>query len=148
MASRRRVGVEGSKIRAQLIEAARKIVAEEGCSAVTARRLADEVRLSRHIVHYYFGTIEELFIAMMRIDADVIRERISEALKSREPLRVIWDSANRSIGPVLELTAMAIRSEALGEELRRYITEFRQLTAQALSRHLELLGRDPIVPPE
>ena len=61
-----RKGVESSETRAKLLQSAVLIMREEGASAVTARRLAEQFGLGRHIVHYYFGTIDELFIAIMR----------------------------------------------------------------------------------
>ena len=58
----RRKGAESSKTRAQLLLAAAQILCDAGARAVTARRLAEQVGLGRHIVHYYFGTIDELFV--------------------------------------------------------------------------------------
>ena len=61
----RRLGVESSETRAQLIKLAARLIRDEGCAAVTARRLAEDLGLKRQIVHYYFGTIEDLLIVVI-----------------------------------------------------------------------------------
>jgi AcrR family transcriptional regulator len=75
----RRKGAENSKIRAQLIQGAVQILRDEGASAVTAGRLAERVGLRRHIVHCYFGTLDELFVAVMRDEGARSEETLREA---------------------------------------------------------------------
>ena len=147
MASSRRMGLESSEVRAQLIEAADQLVREEGCAAVTARRLAEKVGLKRQIVHYYFGAIEDLFVALIRRNGDRIRERIVQALESDEPLRVLWETGNNATATIFEFTGMAMRSAAIQAEVKRYMEMFRQIETQALARHLELRGIKSAIPP-
>jgi len=146
MASKERIGEEDS-IRDQLITVARQIIEDEGCSAVTARRLAEQVGLKRQIVHYYFGTIEDLFIAVIRRDGERIRRLMTEALESGDPTTLFWDMSSNPTATVLEFTAMAIRRKAVRAEVKRYVAEFRRIHADALATYLKNRGIKPKVAP-
>ena len=143
----RRMGVESSETRAQLIEAAGKLVRKEGCAAVSARRLAEKLGLKRQIVHYYFSTIEDLLVAVIRHESEEVRERFVQALATDEPLRVIWELGNRVTVTIFEFTALALRRKAIQAEIRRYMAEFRRIETAALVRYLELRGIKPTMPP-
>jgi AcrR family transcriptional regulator len=143
----RRMGVENSETRAQLIEAAGRLIRDEGCAAVTARRLAAEVGLKRQIVHYYFGTIEDLLIAVIRRDCEKVHHRIEQALEGEDPLRVIWDLGNLVSTTLFEFSAMAIRRKAIQAEMQRYMEKFRQIQTDALTHHLERHGIKSALPP-
>jgi AcrR family transcriptional regulator len=145
MALRR--GVESSETRAQLIRLAARLIRDEGCDALTARRLAADLGLKRQIVHYYFGTIEDLFIAVIRRSVDKMHERVKKELSQEEPLRGICALANMVSSTVFEFSAMAMRSEAIKAEMQRYIGEFRNIQTQALASHLASRGITPRVPP-
>ena len=147
MASTRRMGVESSETRAQLIDAAEKIIHEEGCGALTARRLAERVNLKRQIVHYYFGTIEDLLLAVIRRSADRTRVRLHEALESDDPLRVMWREGHYTTAMSLEFLAIAARHEGARAAIKGHIEEFRGLLSQALTRELERRGVKPAIPP-
>ena len=146
-ATTRRMGVESSETRAQLIEAAGKLLRKEGCAAVTARRLAEKLGLKRQIVHYYFSTIEDLLVAVIRRDSEEFRERLIQALGSDEPLRVIWELGNNVTATIFEFTALALRRKAIQAEMRRYIAELRRVETVAITRYLELRGIKPTIPP-
>ena len=143
----RRMGVESSETRALLIEAAGKLLRKEGCAAVTARRLAEKLGLKRQIVHYYFSSIEDLLIAVIRRDSEAVRERVIQSFASDEPLRVIWELGNNVTTTIFEFTALALRRKAIQTEIRHYMVEFRRIETVALARYLELRGIKPSVPP-
>ena len=146
-AQTRRMGVEGSETRAQLIEAAGKLLRKEGCAAVTARRLAEKLGLKRQIVHYYFNTIEDLLIAVIRRDSEEVRERLIQALESDEPLRVICELGNNVPVTIFEFAALALRRKAIRAEIRRYMVELRRIEAAAIARYLERRGIEPTLAP-
>ena len=143
----RRLGVENSETRAQLIRLAARLIRDEGCAAVTARRLAEDLGLKRQIVHYYFGTIEDLIIAVIRRSVGKLHERVRQELESDEPLRVIWQLGNIVTTALFEFSAMAMRSKAIKVEMKHYMDEFRRMQAQAVTRHLELRGITPTISP-
>jgi TetR/AcrR family transcriptional regulator len=146
--SNRRMGAASSETRAQLIEAAAEIVRNDGCGAVTARRLAEKVGLKRQIVHYYFRTIEDLLIAVIRRDGENFRARVMQSMESDQPLRAIWEASRRaSKTTILEFTSLATHRKAVQVEVKRYMEEIRRFQTQALVRHFELRGIKPPLPP-
>src|SRR5580693_6739527 len=50
--------------REAILAAAETIMTEEGYAAVTSRRVAEKAGLKSQLVHYYFGTMDELFVAV------------------------------------------------------------------------------------
>ena len=60
----RRFGLENSKTRTHLLDAAEQLMREEGYAAVTSRRVAAKAGLKPQLVHYYFRTMDDLFIAL------------------------------------------------------------------------------------
>ena len=74
MTSARRIGAPDAKNRGLLLDAAEQLMIEEGYAAVTSRRLANKAGLKPQLVHYYFRTMEELFL-------EVFRRRGEEALE-------------------------------------------------------------------
>lgn len=136
-ATSRRKGAQNSKTRAQLIEAAVQIMRDEGANAVTARRLAEQVGLRRHIVHYYFGTIEEVFVAVMRDEGARSAEALREAARTGDALKLLWENIGASAAIILELMKLAIRHPSLAREYKLYTERFRE----AMSGILETYAR-------
>src|SRR5215469_4946535 len=55
---RRRPDADGR--RAELVEAAGRVVARDGVAAATTRRIAEEAGLPQGLVHYWFASKDEL----------------------------------------------------------------------------------------
>jgi AcrR family transcriptional regulator len=149
MVSTRRRGGEDSAMRAALIEAAEQLLCERGYPAVTSRNLADKVNLKRQIVHYYFKSMDDLFIAVIQTGAVKARARFEAAMDAEEPLRAFWEINRDPVQSVLalELNALAHRRPAVRAEVKRYAEEFRDLQTQALVRHLARRGIQPAMQP-
>lgn len=64
MASARRIGAPDAKNRIVLLDAAEQLMIEEGYVAVTSRRVAERAGLKPQLVHYYFRTMDDLFLAV------------------------------------------------------------------------------------
>lgn len=149
MVSSRRRGVENSAVRSALIDAAELLIREGGYPSVTARNLADKINLKRQIVHYYFHSMDDLFIAVIRRGADKARPRLEAALTSDEPLRALWEINSDPVQATLtlELNALASRRPAVRAEVKRFAEEFRDLQTRVLVRHLEKRGISPELQP-
>src|SRR4029077_6431172 len=89
-ASPRRIGAEDSKTRAQLLDAAELLLLEEGYAAVTSRRVAARASLKPQLVHYYFRTMDDLFIEVFRRRAEENVERLRRAVEADGSLRNLW----------------------------------------------------------
>ncbi len=86
--SPRRIGAEDSKTRAQLLDAAELLLLEEGYAAVTSRRVAAKAGLKPQLVHYYFRTMDDLFLEVFRRRAEENVARVERAIAADGSLRV------------------------------------------------------------
>ena len=144
MPAARRVGRETSETRARLLDIVEQIMVEDGYAAVSSRRIAKDAGVTPALVHYYFGTLDDLFIAALRRRGDEQRERQERVLSSPQPLRALWSFLNDQSGTglLMEFMALANHRKAIRSELARYADEFRSIQLDALEGHLETLGLD------
>ncbi|MGZ4692222.1 MAG: TetR/AcrR family transcriptional regulator [Acidimicrobiales bacterium] len=145
MAAARRSGEVDSDTRTALLDAAERLMLDEGYAAVTSRRVAGEAGLNNALVYYYFGTMDELFLAVFRRRAEWMLERQAEALSSDQPLWALWgvthDQANTALN--LEFMALGNHRKAIRAEVATYSRKFRRAQLDALSGVLEGYGIDP-----
>ncbi|MGN6473194.1 MAG: TetR/AcrR family transcriptional regulator [Mycobacteriales bacterium] len=142
MATTRRLGAEDSSTRLALLDAARALLLEEGYAAVTSRKVAARAGLKPQLVHYYFATMDDLFLALVRHGAEINLKRQAKALASPDPLRALWDFATDPAGATfsMELAALANHRKAIRAELASYAEQFRTLQTQALGAVADQLG--------
>ena len=145
MTSARRIGAPDAKNRAVLLNAAEQLMLEEGYAAVTSRRVAEKAALKPQLVHYYFRTMDELFLAAFRRRAEQGLEVQAQVLQARQPLWALWrfstDPAATAI--TMEFIALANHRKALKAEIAFYAERFREEQRKALSTILERYGVDP-----
>src|SRR5213082_2038493 len=48
-----------------LLDAAERLLVSEGYAGISTRRLAQEAGVNHGLVHYYFGSMEELFVQVL-----------------------------------------------------------------------------------
>ncbi|MBV9950533.1 MAG: TetR/AcrR family transcriptional regulator [Acidimicrobiia bacterium] len=150
MPAARRIGSETSETRTRILDIVEQIMIEDGYAAVSSRRIAKEAGVTPALVHYYFGTLDDLFIAAVRRRGDQQRERQQRFLSSRQPLRALWSFLDDQSGTglLMELMALANHRKVIRAELARYADEFRALQLEALEHHLGGLGLDrELLPP-
>ena len=113
----------------------------DGYAAVTSRRVEAEAGLK---LHYHFGTLDELFIAVVRRRGESNVKLLADALASPEPLRAWWDLASERRGNTLlvELTAAGNHRPALQAEVAIYAHEVRRMQIEALESILDDYGID------
>lgn len=112
---------------------------KEGYAAVTSRRLAATAGLTHQLVHYYFRTMDELFLALWRRYADKILVRQAQALASSQPLRALWDHSSDpwDTSLYIEFMALANHRKAIRAELARTGERYRTMQIGALSRMIK-----------
>src|ERR1700704_801807 len=89
MAPQRRAG-PNAKNRGVFLDAAERVMLQEGYAAVTSRRVAAQAGLKPQLVHYYFRTMDDLFLAVFRRRAEQNVARIERAVAADGSLRAIW----------------------------------------------------------
>jgi AcrR family transcriptional regulator len=146
MTSARRIGAPDAKNRGLLLDAAEQLMLEEGYAAVTSRRVAEKAALKPQLVHYYFRTMDDLFLAAFRRRAEEGLEAQAQVLQARQPLWALWrfsiDPAATAI--TMEFIALANHRKALKAEIAYYAERFREEQRKALSMVLDRYGIDPV----
>ena len=150
MASDRRIGGPDAKNRGVLLDAAEALMLEDGYAAVTSRRVADRAGLKPQLVHYYFRTMDELFIEVFRRMSKQGLEAHAEALESEQPLWALWEfgldpQASRL---TTEFMGLANHRKALRAEIAFYAERFREQQVAAMTTALRRYGYEVAdVPP-
>jgi AcrR family transcriptional regulator len=144
MTSARRIGAPDAKNRAVLLDAAEQLMLEEGYAAVTSRRVAQQAALKPQLVHYYFRTMDELFLAAFRRRAEDGLALQAQALRSPQPLWALWQFSIDPAATALtsEYIALANHRKALKAEIAYYAERFREEQCQAVSTVLDRYGID------
>ncbi|BBZ47807.1 TetR/AcrR family transcriptional regulator [Mycobacterium parmense] len=146
----RRIGAPDAKNRGLLLDAAEQLMLEEGYAAVTSRRLASKAGLKPQLVHYYFRTMEELFLEVFRRRAEEALEVHARLLQSAQPLWALWrfgtDPAFTRIS--MEFMALANHRKEMRAEIARYAERLREEEREAVAGALRRYGAEnPDVPP-
>ena len=145
MASPRRIGGPDSKNRVVLLDAAEQLMLDEGYAAVSSRRVASKAGLKPQLVHYYFRTMDDLFVAVFRRRAEAGLERQARALASAQPLRAMWEFSTDPAGTALtmEFISLASHRATIRAEISLYAERFRSAQLDAMSRLMERYGIHP-----
>jgi AcrR family transcriptional regulator len=144
MAEGRRPRAATEEKRKRILDATDEIMLKEGYAAVSSRSVAAAVGIQAPLVHYYFATLDELFVAVLRRIARRSVERMAEALASPEPLRAWWKLASDPRGTALfvELLAAANHRTALKVEVGEIARDVRRMQMDALDTLLAEYGID------
>jgi len=142
MASPRRIGAEDSKTRALLLDAAERLMLEEGYAAVSSRRVASKAGLKPQLVHYYFRAMDDLFLAVYRRRAEQSLELYALALASDRPLRALWQLSTdpRGTAFTMEFAALANHRKAIRTEIAQHAERFRKMQLDAIASVLDRYG--------
>ena len=142
--------VERPDVREKLLDAAEAVFREEGYAAATVRRIATRAGMTHQAVFYYFGSLEELLLSLLRRSSVNYRKRMEEALDSDNPVRGLWDVVSdphmTRLG--LEFMAFANHNKPIRKEMAGNTESIRALEAEAIRKHLEKRGITPRLSPE
>ncbi|EJZ07145.1 TetR/AcrR family transcriptional regulator [Mycolicibacterium fortuitum] len=132
-----------SSTRRALIRATAHVMLEEGYAAATSRRVAAQAGVKPALVHYYFPTMDDLFIAVLAAGADANLSTQREAFAEDAPLHALWE-LNSAQGAALwmEFMALANHRKAIGSEIAGYADRFRELEETAMASALQAHGVD------
>jgi AcrR family transcriptional regulator len=139
--STRRIGAQDSKTRARLLDAAELLLREEGYAAVTSRRVAARADLKPQLVHYYFRTMDDLFLEVFRCRAEENLARYERAIAADGSLHALWqlNADPRGAAFTMEFVALANHRKTIRAEIARFAERFRAVQVEAvraaLARH-------------
>jgi AcrR family transcriptional regulator len=143
MATPRKAKDDGGT-RRRLIEATAQILHDEGYAAATSRRVAARAGVRQPLVHYYFPTMDDLFLAVLREGADAALDQMRAALTNDDPLGALWAINSDARRTVLntEFMALANHRKAIGVELAAYAERVRDIETAAVTVVLRASGVD------
>ena len=133
-----------------LLDAAERLLVEVGHAGITTRKLADAAGVNNGLVHYYFGSVENLLVRALERFTERMIERQRELYASDEPFVEKWRTAMRYLVAEdvtyekvwLELQAMAWNDPDLRERLVKVNAEWRAVLTDAFREPHRELGID------
>jgi AcrR family transcriptional regulator len=133
-----------------LLDAAERLLVEVGYAGITTRRLAEEAGVNHGLVHYYFGSMENVLVRVL--------ERFTERLTARQralyaadiPFIEKWRQAMRYLVGEdvayekiwLELQALAWNNPDLAERVASVNDEWRAVLTEAFEEPRRHYGID------
>ncbi|MEO6716253.1 MAG: helix-turn-helix domain-containing protein [Novosphingobium sp.] len=147
----RRMGPSTSATSTALLDAAERVLRNEGYGAASSRRIAEEAGVKQQLVYYYFQTMDELLLACFRRRTERALVRLELDAASEHPVRAIWKTlSNASDGKLsFEFMALANHHDGVRAEVARFVSESRRIEARAIARVQAGPGSDdgPVTPP-
>ena len=130
--------------RTRLIEATATIMSQEGYAAATSRRIATQAGVKQSLVYYYFPSMDDLFVEVLRSGAEVSLSRMRNALNDDDPLHTLWtmNSDGRLTALNTEFMALANHRKAIRAELKAYAERVRDIETAAVAVALRTRGID------
>ncbi len=143
----------GHETEQALLDAAERLLGEVDASGITTRRVADEAGANHGLVHYYFGSVEQLLVRVLERFTERLIERQRELYAADVPFLEKWRTAMAYLDEDLpyqkiwfELQALAWNRPELQERLAWVHAEWRAVLVDAFAHVREELGLD--LPPE
>ena len=130
-----------------LLDAAERLLVDVGASGVTTRRVADEAGANHGLVHYYFGSVDQLLVRVLERFTERLVERQRQMYAAEAPFLEKWRAAmayleeDRPYQKIwFELQALAWNRPELQELLTRVHAEWRAVLGEAFAPVREQLG--------
>jgi AcrR family transcriptional regulator len=133
-----------------LLDAAERLLVDVGHAGITTRRLAEAAGVNHGLVHYYFGSNENLLIRALERFTERLIDRQRVLYSADKPFVEKWRTAMRYLVSEdvtyekvwLELQALAWNHPELRERLARVNAEWRAVLTEAFEEPRRELGID------
>jgi AcrR family transcriptional regulator len=144
-----------------LLDAAERLLTLHGHAGITTRALATEAGVNHGLVHYYFGSMEEVLVQVLERFTDRLIKRQREMYTADVPFLQKWETAwtfqdedlESGYSKIwLELQALAWNDPDLRERVARVNAEWRAVLTESFTKALADYGvadrfpADAIVP--
>ena len=136
---------------AAFLDAAERLLIKEGAAGISTRQLAREAGHNHGLVHYYFGSVDELLLQALERFTNRVVDRQRAMYASDAPFAHKWRTAMSYIEEDLaagypkvwaELEALAWNRPALRQRLRTVSDRWRSLLRDALAEAIQEYGLD------
>ncbi len=133
-----------------LLDAAERVLVDVGYAGITTRRLAEEAGVNHGLVHYYFGSVENLLVRMLERFTERLITRQREMYAADVPFLEKWRTAMRYLMDDdvtyekiwLELQALAWNTPELQERVAHVNDEWRAVLTEAFAEPRRRYGID------
>ena len=130
-----------------LLDAAERLLVEVGAAGITTRRVAEAAGANHGLVHYYFGSIEQLLVRVLERFTERLIDRQRQLYAADVPFLEKWRTAMSYLGEDrpyqkiwFELQALAWNRPELRERLARVHAEWSAVLTEAFALVREELG--------
>jgi AcrR family transcriptional regulator len=133
------------------LDAAERLLVTSGYAGISVRRLAEEAGANHGLVHYYFGSMEELFLRVLERFTDRLVERQRAMYATDAPFIEKWRTAMHYLDEDIEagypkvwfeLQAMSWNHPDMRERVTRVNAEWRAVLTDAFSDAARDYGLD------
>jgi AcrR family transcriptional regulator len=132
-----------------LLDAAERLLVEVGYAGITTRRLAAEAGVNHGLVHYYYGSLENLLVQVLERFTATMIERQRAMYAAEMPFIEKWRTAMRYLVSDSdyqkvwwELQALAWNRPDLRQQVARVDDEWRTVLTEALAEPHARYGLD------
>ncbi len=133
------------------LDAAERLLVREGAPGISTRQLAREAGQNPGLVHYYFGSVDELLLQTLERFTARVLERQRQMYEADGPFIEKWRTAVGFIEEDLEsgypkvwaeLEALALNHPEMRDRLRSVNESWRSLLCDALDQAIKEYGLD------
>ena len=143
-ATQQQRAIEGDKAQ-RIVEAMRSSVARRGVAGSTFDHVAREARVSRGLLHYYFGTKERLLAEVVRRDCELrmaaLDEQLAPARDADDVIDALVASLKRFVKDEPEFITVVFEVFTLSRRNEEIASEFAELLRRTREHVAELLAR-------
>jgi AcrR family transcriptional regulator len=152
LASPRAVSPSRARAVEAFLDAAERLLIEVGHAGITTRRLAYEAGLNQGLVHYYFGSLDEVLLQALERFTERLIARQRAMYEANVPFIEKWRSAMGFLGEDLavgypkiwlELQAFGWNRPEIRERIARVNSEWRAVLTDAFGKAAEAYSLDP-----
>jgi AcrR family transcriptional regulator len=135
-----------SEYKKRLLDAAGEIIAANGLEGLTAGKLASYVGLRRTVVHYHFGTMDDLLAALVTRSSANARQEVRNRFKPATLGEDIWNLYSVILPGAEAIRARAMASSVVGEAYHTASEELIAMLSGMLLEAYRLRGIEPEIP--
>lgn len=134
-----------------LLDAAESLLVDVGYAGVTVRALAERAGVNQGLIHYYFGSMEEVLVQTLERFTERLIERQVALYAGPEPFVIKWRRAMTYLGEDydsgyqkvwLELQALAWNHEDLRDRVAKVLERWVDVLRPAFAAGMDELGID------
>ena len=144
LTSKRRFGPRNSEISHAIMDAAEKIIRDEGYAAVSSRRVAEVAAIQQSLVYYYFESMDDLLVATFQRRTERGMARYEKDARSDKPVAAIWKDLNEGLDARMSFAfvSLASHNERVRDVYTRFLSQSRKLQADMIAKDATARGID------